>query len=259
MVIRSISWVGRKSISVFLAVGEMTILVIEIVKRLVTLKFSVRRIVQQMMYLGVQSIPITLVTSLSVGLAFAIQVVRELVRFGAQSMVGGVMGLALWPELAPLLIGVVLCGRVGANVSAELGTMKVTEQIEALESMSQDPIDYLILPRVVACTIMFPLLVGLADIVGYLGGLVVALNSKVVNMYSYFSSAQSMLQPGHITVGLYKAIAFGFLVGLISTYLGVNTSSGARGVGITTTRAVVVSLLTVLVLNFILSATLRIS
>lgn len=232
--------------------GQMTILAGQICRH-IFFRPHMRQSVDQMYRLGVKSVPIATVTALFIGFAFALQVVQEFLKFGAGKMIGGIVALAMWRELAPLLTAVVVAGRVGAAIAAELGTMKVTEQVEALEAMGQDPVRYLVAPRVAACTLLLPLLVGWADVVGFLGGFVIALGSGRINPYMYFESAQSMLQLNDIFGGLMKGAFFGFCVALISAYMGLSAKAGAKGVGEVTTRAVVVSLIVIFVLNYFLS------
>ena len=244
---------GNKVISFLNDLGNITILTGQVFHRLIFSKNYIKRSLDQMVTLGVKSLPITLITAIFVGMAFTIQVVREFLKFGAGEMVGGIVGMAMWRELAPMLTGVVICGRVGAAISAELGTMQVTEQVEALKSMSQDIVEYLVLPRVLACMLMMPLLVGMADIVGFLGGLLVSVGTGRVNMYAYFDSAANMLVVLDIVGGLIKAFFFGFVISILSSYIGLNAKGGAKGVGDATTKAVVVSLICVFILNYFLS------
>lgn len=248
--------IGKKLIIFIIEVGRMSLLGAKTIGHIITGKNYASRSVEQMALLGVQSLPITIITAAFVGMAFTVQVVREFLRFGAGQMIGGVVGMGMWRELAPLLTAVVIAGRVGAAISAELGSMKVTEQIEALEAMSQDPIDYLVVPRFISCTLMMPLLVGIADIVGFLSGLLVAVLSGRVNPYSYFESANRMLSMMDITGGLIKGVLFGMMIALISSYMGLRATAGAKGVGEMTTKAVVVSLIVVFVLNYFLSLVL---
>ena len=244
---------GKRVLSFLTALGEVTLLTGQLIARLFGPRPYARRTLDQMVSLGIQSLAVTLITAVFVGMAFTVQVVREFLRFGAGQMVGGIVGLAIWRELGPLLTGVVISGRVGAAISAELGTMKVTEQVEALESMSQDPVTYLILPRVLACAFMLPLLVGMADIFGFFGGFVVAASTGRINPASFFDSASSMLHAIDIYGGLIKAFFFGLVISILSSYMGLKSSGGAKGVGEMTTKAVVVSLITVFVLNYFLS------
>lgn len=245
-----------KRIGTFLTqLGQLTLLAGQSCRHIV-LRPHVGQMFEQMYRLGVKSLPITTVTALFIGLAFALQVVQEFLKFGAGNMIGGIVALALWRELGPLLTAVVVAGRVGAAIAAELGTMKVTEQVEALEAMGQDPVRYLVAPRVAASTLMMPLLVGWADVVGFFGGFIIAMGSGRVNPYMYFESAQAMLHVQDIMGGLMKGVFFGFCIALISAYMGLSAKSGAKGVGEVTTRAVVVSLIVIFVLNYFLSTAL---
>lgn len=244
---------GENVSSFFTNWGGVTRLALQTIRVLFPIKDHWRRTLHQMVRLGIDSLGITFVTALFVGMAFAVQIVREFLRFGAGGLIGGIMGLAMWRELGPLMIGVIFAGRVGAAISAEIGSMVVTEQVEALESLSQDPVKYLVVPRVLACTLMMPLLVGFANIVGFFGGYGVAILTGRVNGESYFNSAQGMLVMSDIYFGFIKAVFFGFVIGIVSAYQGLNATGGARGVGIVTTRAVVLSLVSVFVLNYFFS------
>lgn len=253
---RLIIYLGLKVNAFFLQIGDITLFTGQIFGRIFRGSIHTRNTLEQATLLGINSLPIVLVTALFVGMAFAVQLVKEFLKFGAAKMIGGVLALALWRELAPMLIGVVIAGRIGAAISAELGTMKVTEQIEAIESMGQDPIHYLVVPRVIAVTCLMPLLVGMADIVGFLGGFMVAVASGRVNPYAYFASAQDMLVVGDVLGGLIKALFFGLMTAVIATYMGLHATAGAKGVGEVTIRAVVASLIAVFVLNYFLSMAL---
>ena len=236
--------------------GHISQFALYIVKGIFKLRWRFRLLLEQMVSIGVNSIPITAVTAVFVGMAFTIQVVREFLRFGAGDMVGGIVGLAVWRELGPLMTGTVIAGRIGAAIAAELGTMKVTEQVEAIETMSQDPIEYLAIPRVLSLTLMMPLLVGLADILGFFSGLIIALSTGQLNPVAYFQSAQNMLMASDITGGLIKGLVFGFMISVIGCYMGLSTSSGAKGVGSSTRNSVVYSLIAVFVMNYFLSLVL---
>jgi len=244
---------GQKVTAFLQDLGNITLMTCRVVKHFCWSKNYARRTFDQMYLLGIMSLPVTVVTAAFVGMAFTVQVVNEFLKFGAGEMVGGIVGMAMWRELAPMMTGVVVAGRVGAAISAELGTMKVTEQVEALEAMSQDPVEFLVLPRVLACTLLMPLLVGIADIVGYFGGFFVAIATRRINPYSYINSADAMLVTVDIWGGLVKGLLFGFCIAIISSYMGLKATAGAKGVGLMTTKAVVVSLIVVFVLNYFLS------
>jgi len=244
---------GARIIAFFVGFGEISLLCFRVFKDIFRGKIHFRNTIDQMMDIGIRSIPVVFVTAVFVGMVFAIQIVKEFLRFGASALIGGVMGLALWRELVPLLSGVVVAGRIGAAITAELGSMKVTEQIEALESMGQNPITFLVVPRVIATTLMIPLLVGAADIIGFFSGFYVAVSSGNVNPYSYFSSADSMLVLKDIYGGLIKAGLFSFVIAIIGCYMGLRAEGGAKGVGETTTASVVTSLISIFVINYFLS------
>jgi len=249
-------FLGNSIIQFFEELGKITSFFGKTLYVLITQPIHWRQTVDQMKRLGTDSISITVVTALFVGMAFTLQVVREFLKFGAGKMIGGVVGLAFWRELGPLMTGVVVSGRVGAAIAAELGTMKVTEQVEALESMSQDPIRYLVVPRLIALTVMLPLLVGIADVVGFFAGFGISVGIGRINPYLYFDSARSMLRVSDIMGGLLKGCFFGGLIAIISSYMGLGAKSGAKGVGQVTIRAVVVSLVVIFVVNYFLSSSL---
>lgn len=213
-----------------------------------------RLMVQQFSSLGIGSVSIVAVTSLFVGMAFAVQVVRELIRFGAPDMVGGVIALSIWRELGPLLTAVVLAGRVGASITAEIGAMKVNEQIAALNVMGQDSVDYLVIPRFVALVICSPLLVALADIMGFIGGLFIAELTSPINYMSYLNSASVMLNTFDITSGLIKSTVFASIIAGVANFNGLSVRYGAQHVGRKTQSSVVISLITIFIANFIMSS-----
>lgn len=244
---------GETLTNFFLEWGRISVLAQRTLICCLTTQRHWRRSIRQMRQLGIKSIPIMAITSIFVGMSFGLQIVNEFLKFGASDMIGGVVGLAFWRELGPMMTGVVFAGRVGAAISAEIGSMKVTEQIEALEAMSQDPVEFLVLPRVIACTFIMPLLVGVSDILGFFSGFGVAVASGRVNPFSYINSAENMLVVGDITGGLFKALLFGIIISLISCHFGLNAKAGARGVGEITTKAVVLSLISVFILNYIIS------
>ena len=202
-----------------------------IFKNLFKFNFKPRLVLDQIVFIGIYSLPIVLFTALFVGMAFSVQVVKELLRLGDPDLVGGVVAIAIWRELGPLLTGVVVAGRVGASITAEIGSMKVNEQVEALTVMGQDPISYLAVPRVLALLIFMPLLVGAADIIGFFGGMIVALSTSMINYVSFFTSANTMLTVFDIMSGLIKSLFFSIVISLNATYLGLKVKDGAQDVG----------------------------
>ncbi len=244
---------GHYVVNQFMQLGEITVLA----KRFFWSIFSTyklfQRVVDQLFSLGIKSLPTTVITAVFISMAFTLQIVREFEKFGANYMIGGIVGLAIWRELGPLLTGVVVSARIGAAISSELGTMRVTEQIDALKALSQDPIKYLVVPRILSVMFIMPLLVGIADAVGFFSGFLIAVPLGNLNPYAYINSAVLMLSPFDVIGGLIKALCFGFLIGIISCYHGLKTKSGAKGVGESTTLAVVQTLICIFVLNYFLS------
>ncbi len=209
-----------------------------------------------MVRIGVDSLPVAVVTAAFVGMVFAVQIASEFVKFGAGNVVGGVMGIAVARELAPALTAVVIAGRVGSSFAAEIGTMSVTEQIDAIYAMGSDPIKHLVVPRFIASTFMLPILTIFADIVGFFGGYLVAVYVVGINSFGYMDSASSFLGMGDITGGIIKAIFFGMIISIIGCYMGLKTKGGAKGVGEATTNSVVYSLMAIFVANYFLSLVL---
>jgi phospholipid/cholesterol/gamma-HCH transport system permease protein len=216
-------------------------------------KLHRRNTLDQMAAVGPDSLLISLVTAVFVGMVFTIQVAREFINFGAGNAVGGVLAIALTRELAPVLAGVVLAGRVGSAFAAEIGTMKVTEQIDALYILKTDPIDYLVIPRVIACCLMLPVLTILFLITGMAGGLLIATNLYNLSETEFIDSAHNFIKVWDIFCAMMKASCFGALIAVIGCSWGLTTTGGAKGVGQSTTAAVVTALLVIFVTNFLLS------
>lgn len=212
-----------------------------------------RNTIEQMSVVGPESLMIALLTAAFVGMVFTIQVSREFINLGATSAVGGVLALALSRELAPVLTAVVLAGRVGSAFAAEIGTMCVTEQIDALYMLKTDPIDYLVIPRVIACCLMLPLLTVLSLITGLLGGMLISTSLYGISQNVFFDSARNFLSVWDLCSAPIKGFVFGGLIAIIGSSWGMTTTGGAKGVGQSTTTAVVTSLLAIFIFNFFLS------
>ena len=215
--------------------------------------YDVRQLLKQMVKVGVNSTPVVLITALFTGAVMALQTFSTLKRFNAEGFVGSLVALSLVRELAPVLSGLVVAGRSGSAMGAELGTMRVTEQIDALETLATSPIQYLVVPRVWAATVMLPLLVGLADGVGILGGYLVSVVLMGANPVTYMENTYQYLELSDITSGLIKAAVFGFLIAVIGCQQGYYTRGGAEGVGKSTTRSVVIASLAILISDFFLT------
>lgn len=216
-------------------------------------KIHRRNTLEQMAAVGPDSLFIALLTAVFVGAVFTIQVAREFINFGAGNIVGGVLAIALTRELSPVLTAVILAGRVGSAFAAEIGTMQVTEQIDALLMLKTDPIDYLVIPRVLACCLMLPILTLLSLVTGIFGGLIIATNIYNLSETSFLDSARNFLGSWDIVSAIIKACCFGILIAVVGCSWGLTTKGGAKGVGQSTTTAVVTALLIIFVTNFFLS------
>ena len=216
-------------------------------------KIHRRNTLEQMAAVGPESLLIALVTSTFIGMVFTIQVSREFINFGASSAVGGVLAISLTREMAPVLTAVILAGRVGSAFAAELGTMRVTEQIDALYMLKTDPIDYLVIPRVIACCLMLPILTVLSLMTGMIGGMIIADALYSIPQKVFIDSARNFLSVWDLCGAPIKAVFFGALIAIIGSSWGLTTTGGAKGVGQSTTTAVVTSLLAIFISNFFLS------
>jgi phospholipid/cholesterol/gamma-HCH transport system permease protein len=225
----------------------------QVVVHILAGKIHRRNVIEQMALVGPASLLIALLTAAFVGMVFTIQVSREFINLGAGSAVGGVLSLALCRELAPVLTAVVMAGRVGSAFAAELGTMRVTEQIDALYVLKTDPIDYLVIPRVIACSLMLPILTVLSLLMGLVGGYLVATSLYGISPVIFVDSIQSFLKLWDLFSAPIKGLCFGALIAVIGCNWGLTTSGGAKDVGQSTTTAVVTSLLAIFISNFFLS------
>lgn len=216
-------------------------------------KINRRNLLDQMVIVGPASLLITLVIAASIGMVFTIQTAKEFINFGASGTVGGVLAISLARELAPLISAVILAGRVGSAFAAELGTMRVTEQIDALYVLRTDPIDYLVIPRVIACCLMLPLLNICALFVGIVAGMVIADSLYGISQPVFLTSIRTFLSVWDLFSGPIKSFVFGALIAVIGCSWGLTTTGGAKGVGQSTTSAVVTSLLAIFIVNFFLS------
>lgn len=212
-----------------------------------------RNTIDQMSAVGPESLLIAMITAVFVGMVFTIQVTREFIAFGATTAIGGVLAITLARELAPVLTAVVIAGRVGSAFAAEIGTMRVTEQIDALQMLKSDPVDYLVIPRVIACALMLPLLSVLSFIMGMVGGFVVAITIYTIPPAVFINSARNFMTIWDLSSLLIKALVFGVLIAVIGSSWGLTTTGGAKGVGQSTTTSVVTSLLAIFTANFFLS------
>ncbi|MDR3519257.1 MAG: ABC transporter permease [Azospirillaceae bacterium] len=212
-----------------------------------------RLIVRQMVDIGYYSLPVVGLTALFTGMVLALQSFSGFARFQAEGAVATVVVLSLVRELGPVLAGLMVAGRIGASMAAEIGTMRVTEQIDALTTLSTNPFKYLVVPRLIAGLTMLPLLVIVADIIGVFGGFLVAVYRLSFNPAAYLSQTALYLTANDVMAGLVKAAVFGFLIALMGCYHGYQSRGGAQGVGAATTNAVVSASILILVCDYLIT------
>ncbi len=215
--------------------------------------FRWREIILSMEFVGVGSLPIVLITGVFTGMVFAIQTAVAFEIFNAKSLIGGSVAMSLVRELAPSLTALMVAGRVGSAMCTELGTMRVTEQIDAMVTMAVDPVHYLITPRLLACTLMLPLLTAGFNAVGIVGAYFVATGMLGVDDAMFFSRIYDWVDPVDIAMSLVKAFHFGIVIGAIACFNGFNATGGSRGVGLATTHTVVTSSISVLVVDYLIT------
>jgi phospholipid/cholesterol/gamma-HCH transport system permease protein len=251
---RLLEAIGRIVLRVFEETGNFFSMLGRVAAWAVRPPYDIPELLRQMVRVGFDSIPVVFVTTLFTGMVLALQTFNGFARFHAQNLVGSVVALSLTRELAPVLTALMVTGRVGSAMAAELGTMRVTEQIDALTALGTEPVQYLIVPRVTASVVMMPLLVIMGDAVGIYGGYFVAVQLLGANPVAYLDNSFQFLHvKDDVVSGIIKAAVFGLVFSLIACIRGYNTTGGAEGVGRATTRAVVAGSLTVLVVDFFLT------
>ena len=248
--------IGKKTEALIREMGAVIIFFGQTLRWSFSSPFYLKNLLKQMEQIGVNSVPVVLTTALSTGMVLALQSYTGFKRFGAQSLIGAVVSLSMTRELGPVLTGLMVAGRAGASMAAELGTMRVTEQIDALYTLATNPMKYLVVPRFLASTIMMFFLSALGMYIGILGGYFVGVKVLGTNPVTYINQSINNTEVSDIWYGLIKSLVFGAVVGLIGCYQGFNTEGGAEGVGKATTGAVVVSCMLILILDYFLSALL---
>jgi phospholipid/cholesterol/gamma-HCH transport system permease protein len=218
-----------------------------------TRPFYFRETIEQLYQIGYRSLSIVTLTGVFTGMVMAFQTGMEMSRFGAKAYIGSVVALSLVRELGPVLTALVVAGRVGAGITAELGSMKVTDQIDAMRAMATDPYKKLVVTRILSLLIMLPILVAVADVVGLLGGMLIATTNLNVGYELYKSTVLDAILMLDLISGMVKPIVFAFIIGTIGCYLGMNTSGGTKGVGSATTMSVVISSIFIFVLDFVMT------
>lgn len=246
--------IGRIFIGFLAATGRLTTFTLVSLGHCFRPPIYPRLILRQMIEIGYFSLPVVGLTAIFTGMVLALQSHTGFARFSAESAVATVVVISITRELGPVLAGLMVAGRIGAAMAAEIGTMRVTEQVDALTTLSTNPFKYLVAPRILAGLLMLPCLVVVADIIGVFGGFVVGAYKLGYNPATYLQSTWEYLKPLDVISGLVKASAFGFIISLMGCYHGYHSKGGAQGVGQATTNAVVSASILILTFNYVLTA-----
>lgn len=246
--------IGRIVLSFLTGIGSVTLFTLRSLVGLFRPPFFYKQVGRQMLEIGFYSLPVIGLTAIFTGAVLALQSYSGFSRFSAESSIAIVVVLSITRELGPVLAGLMVAGRIGAAYAAEIGTMRVTEQIDALVTLSTDPHKYLVLPRLIAGALMLPCLVLVADIIGVFGGYLVSIHELGFNPSAYLTNTAQYLEAKDVISGLVKASVFGFLITLMGCYQGFNSRGGAQGVGKATTNAVVSASVLILLSNYIITA-----
>lgn len=252
---KGLELIGKRALCFFYDAGGISLLYWQTVTAIFTRKLRWANTIDQAYRIGVASLPLVMLTSVFTGMVLALQSAYQLRLFSGEQFTADLVALSVTRELGPVLTAMMVAGRVGAAIAAELGTMKVTEQIDALRSLATDPVEYLVAPRFIAATTMLLLLTIYSDIVGMIGGYVVAVFKLGISSYSYINRSIQSLVLKDIYTGLLKSVVFGMIISIVSCYYGFRARGGAEGVGIATTLAVVVSFILIIVFDTFFTAT----
>ncbi|HEY3309048.1 MAG TPA: ABC transporter permease [Desulfuromonadaceae bacterium] len=250
-----LEFIGRKNLYFLRIVGEVLILMWRTLLSFREIPRNITSIMTQMTIIGYETLPVASVMAFFVGMVLALQTGVELSKYGTQSIIGSIVGLSMVRELGPVMTSFLVAGRAGSAMAAEIGVMKVYEEIDALKTLDIDPVRYLVMPRLIAALICVPLLTIYADCVGIAGGAIIShLHPKLFISYAtYTDSLRMALKLKEIMVGLTKSFVFGGIIATVCCYVGFNTKGGARGIGISTTRSVVLSFMLILVADYFLT------
>ncbi len=244
-------------VNFFESFGRYVLFISAIFKDIDSKNLFINNSIHHMMYIGNKSIPIVILSSLFTGMVTSVQVVYQMeTTFEADTLVGSLVGRTLFLELAPVITCLVLAGRVGATIAAEIGSMRVSEQIDALETLSIDPIEYLVTPRILAAFVMFPIIIIIADIFGLIGGMIASNNAIGIDSYQFMKGFKMWFHPWDAWIGIIKGLSFGLAITSIACFFGFYTKGGSRGVGKSTTATVVVSCISIMIIDYILASLL---
>src|SRR4051812_821334 len=246
--------IGRVILAFLGATGRLALFMADAVSHLVRPPIYWLLILKQMLLIGYFSLPVVGLTAFFTGAVLCLQIYIGGNRYGAEAFVPQIVVLGITRELGPVIAGLMVAGRVSAAIAAEIGTMRVTEQIDALTTLSTNPMKYLVTPRLIAAVVSMPILVVVADSIGVFGGYVVATNTLNFNGAVYLRNTANFVTQDDVVSGLVKAAVFGFIIALMGCYNGFNSKGGAQGVGAATTNAVVSASILILAANYILTS-----
>lgn len=249
-----VALIGRLFLGMIEVIGRVTLFAWHAITTGATRPYYGRQLVRAMLDIGYYSLPVIGLTAIFTGAVLALQSYSGFSRFSAESSIPIVVVLSITRELGPVLAGLMVAGRIGAAYAAEIGTMRVTEQVDALTTLSTDPYKYLLFPRLLAGVTMLPVLVAIADIIGVYGGYLVSIHELGFNPTSYLKNTFDYLETKDVVSGLVKASAFGFIITLMGCYHGYHSKGGAQGVGAATTQAVVSASILILLSNYFLTS-----
>nr|WP_054303226.1 ABC transporter permease [Gemmobacter sp. LW-1] len=244
---------GRVTLGLLAHLGRVAIFAAQVVSHIFRPPWYPREFFHALMQIGWFSLPVVGLTALFTGGALALQIYAGGARFSAEAVVPAIVAIGMVRELGPVLGGLMVAARVASSIAAEIGTMKVTEQIDALVTLSTNPLKYLAVPRVVAATLAVPVLVGVGDAIGIMGGWLVGVNRLHFNSAAYLKNTMDFLEVWDVSSGLFKGAAFGFLVALMGCYHGMHSGRGAQGVGAATKAAVVSASVLIFAANYLLT------
>jgi phospholipid/cholesterol/gamma-HCH transport system permease protein len=250
---RPLAQLGDAVLSALASIGRVSLYAIETVSHLFRPPFYGREFLQALVQIGWLSLPVVGMTAFFTGGALALQIYAGGARFNAEAVVPSIVAIGMARELGPVLGGLMVAARVASSIAAEIGTMKVTEQIDALVTLSTNPMKYLTLPRVLAATLALPVLIAVGDAIGIMGGWIVGVTRLDFNSATYLKNTVDFLEPWDVTSGMIKGAVFGFLVALMGCYHGMQSGRGAQGVGRATKSAVVAASVLILAANYLLT------
>jgi phospholipid/cholesterol/gamma-HCH transport system permease protein len=248
-----LSVIGKNTLAALAALGRVVLFALATLRHMVSGPFYLRELWVALIQIGWLSLPVVGLTALFTGGALALQIYAGGARFNAEAVVPSIVAIGMTRELGPVLGGLMVAARVASSVAAEIGTMKVTEQIDALVTLSTNPMKYLTVPRVVAATLAVPLLVAVGDAIGIMGGYLVGISRLGFNEAAYIKNTVDFLEHSDILSGMIKGAVFGFIVSLMGCYYGMNSGRGAQGVGAATKSAVVAASVLILAANYVLT------